>query len=133
MLDAGVLPWTISSDVHGELLGAHAVEACRWSLLGTISKLVALGMTLDECILRATNHPAQVLGLQPEVGSLQVGSRADISLIREIVAPWEFTDGYGARLGADRRYIPELVVRAGAVHRPNRRLLYDVDPDRFLC
>jgi predicted amidohydrolase len=90
-------------------------------------------MTLDECILRATNHPAQVLGLQPEVGSLQVGSRADISLIREIVAPWEFTDGYGARLGADRRYIPELVVRAGAVHRPNRRLLYDVDPDRFLC
>jgi dihydroorotase len=133
MLDAGLLPWTISSDVHGELLGAHEVEACRWSLLGTISKLVALGMTLDECILRATKHPAQVLGQHPEIGSLQVGSRADISLIRETVEPWEFTDGYGATLRADRRYLPEMVIRAGAVHRPNRRLLYDVDPDRFLC
>jgi dihydroorotase len=132
MLDAGVLPSTISSDVHGELLGAHEVEACRWSLLGAISKLVALGLPLDECILRATNHPAQVLGLEAEVGSLQVGSRADITLIREIVEPWQFTDGYGATLRTDRRYVPETVIRAGAVHQPNRRLLYDVDPDRFL-
>ena len=132
MLDAGMLPWTISSDLHGELLGAHEVEACRWSLLGAISKLVALGMSLAECILRATNHPAQVLGLDREIGTLRVGSRADISLIREIVEPWEFTDGYGATLRAERRYIPEIVVRAGTVHRPTRRLLYDVDPDRFL-
>ena len=62
-----------------------------------------------------------------------MGSRADISLIRETVEPWEFTDGYGATLRADRRYLPEMVIRAGAVHRPNRRLLYDIDPDRFLC
>jgi dihydroorotase len=132
MLDADLLPWTISSDVHGELRGAHQVEDCRWSLLGTISKLVALGLPLDQCILRATYHPAQVLELQGEIGSLTPGSRADLSLIREVVQPWTFTDGYGATLEADRRFLPEIVIRAGAVHRPNRRLLYDIEPDRFL-
>jgi dihydroorotase len=132
MMDAGLLPNTISSDAHGDLYGVHQVEVCRWSLLGTISKLVALGMTLGECIVRATAHPATVLHVEREVGTLAVGSRADLTLIREIREPWVFTDGYGATLEADRRYVPELVLRGGVVHRPARRLLYDVDPERFL-
>jgi dihydroorotase len=132
MMDAGLLPNTISSDAHGDLYGVHQVEVCRWSLLGTISKLVALGMPLGECIVRATANPASVLHKEDEIGTLAVGSRADLTLIREIHEPWVFTDGYGAKLRADRRYVPELVLRGGMVHRPARRLLYDVDPERFL-
>jgi dihydroorotase len=132
MMDAGVLPWTISSDAHGDLYGAHQVDVCKWSLLGTISKLVALGMSLDQCVLRASWRPAEILGMAGEIGSLEVGSRADLLLIREARGPWVFTDGSGKTLDADRRYLPEKVIRAGEVHVPTRRLMHDVDPDAFL-
>lgn len=132
MMDAGVLPWTISSDVHGALAGVHVVETCTWSLIGTISKLVALGMSLGDCVLRATARPAEIIGMGAEIGSLAIGSRADLTLIREVREPWTFTDGAGATLETDRRYLPELVVRAGQLHTPTRTLMKDVQPDRFL-
>lgn len=132
MLEAGLFPTTISSDVHAALYGVHDVAACTWSLIGTISKLVALGMSLDECVLRATRRPAEVLGLENEIGSLAAGSRADLTLLREVREEWTFTDGVGDTLETDRRYLPEVVVRAGRIHYPSRVLIRDVDPDRFL-
>jgi dihydroorotase len=133
MMDGGLLPWTISSDAHGELRGVHEIQSCTWSLVGTISKLVALGMSLGDCVLRATQRPAALLGMDHEIGTLAVGSRADLTLLREVPGEWTFTDGCGGSLTTDRRHLPELVVRAGVPHRPSQALMRDVAPERFLA
>ena len=44
----GLLPYTISSDTHALLSGVHDDTTCNYSLVGAMSKLMPLGMTLTE-------------------------------------------------------------------------------------
>ena len=126
MIDNGLLPHTVSSDVHGALTGEHDESPCTWSMVGTISKLVALGIPLVDVIGASTYGPAQVLKMQDEIGTLRVGSRADVTLLRNVPGPWVFRDSAGEELATESRYLPELVFRAGAAVSPSRRLLRDV-------
>jgi dihydroorotase len=47
----------------------------------TIAKFLALGMRLDDAIERTTVRPARVMGM-PHLGTLKVGSPADVALFR---------------------------------------------------
>jgi dihydroorotase len=126
MLDAGLLPFTISSDAHAFLGGMHDDTTCNYSLVGTMSKLMALGMTLTDVVEGATSHPADVLKRHDEIGTLRIGSRADLTVLEPRREPWTFIDSAGATLDADERLVPSLVVRAGRPLVPSRRLLRDV-------
>jgi dihydroorotase len=50
---------------------------------------MALGMSFAETVQAATARPAQVMGLQDEVGTLRPGALADVALFR--IEPGEFT------------------------------------------
>ena len=126
MMDGGLLPFTISSDTHGLLTGVHDDTTCSYSLVGTMSKLMALGMSLNDVVACTTDHPASVLGRSGELGTLREGTPADVTILDVRRDDWTFLDSQGATLDADVRLVPRLVLREGRPHVPSCRLLRDV-------
>lgn len=126
MMDCGLQPFTISSDVHGDFAVPHNDATLDYSLCGALSKLVALGMDLEAAIAAVTHHPAQVLQAEAEIGTLKVGSRSDITVLEKLDTPWPCRDAVGETLVAPQRFSPAWVVRAGELIQPNRRLVRDL-------
>jgi dihydroorotase len=54
-----------------------------------LSKFMALGMSFAETVYAASARPAEVMGMQGEVGTLKPGALADVALFR--IEPGEFT------------------------------------------
>jgi dihydroorotase len=126
MIKAGVLPHIISSDVHGLFPVMHDDSALDYSLAGAFARLVALGMPFANALAAITLNPARVLGEETEIGTLAIGSRADLTVLEECVEDWPMRDGQGEILVAERRWIPRLVLRAGQSVIPTLRLVRDV-------
>jgi len=55
----------------------------------------------------------RVLGAKAEIGTLVVGSPADIAVLEERAGDWPMRDGQGEIMVAERRWMPRLVLRAG--------------------
>ncbi|MCC6166085.1 MAG: amidohydrolase/deacetylase family metallohydrolase [Caldilineaceae bacterium] len=75
LIAQGHKPDVISSDIH-----QHSVNGPLFDLPTCLSKFLAIGMSLPDVIRAATVRPAEVLGLQDEIGTLRVGAPADIAL-----------------------------------------------------
>ena len=75
-LAQGILPDVISSDIH-----QLAVQGPMFDMPTTLSKFLNLGMSLPDVIERATSRPAAAMR-RPDLGTLKVGSAADIALFR---------------------------------------------------
>jgi dihydroorotase len=79
-------PDTISTDVY--CANVHRVV---FDLPTTLSKFLNLGMSLEETIARATVRAADMLG-EPDLGRLQVGKMADLTLLALREGQFEFVD-----------------------------------------
>ncbi|MEO1134952.1 MAG: amidohydrolase family protein, partial [Cyanobacteria bacterium J06639_1] len=121
-----LMPYTISSDVHGDFATPHNDATLDYSLCGALSKLVALGMELKEAIAAVTLHPATVLQAEADLGTLKAGTRADITVLEKMDAPWICRDAKGEQLIAPQRFSPAWVVKSGELITPHRRLLKDL-------
>lgn len=90
LLAAGFVPDTISTDIS-----SYALEAgCDFPTV--LAKFLALGMTLEEVIRRATLEPARALGLDRlGVGTMRVGAPADIAVFSLEEGPVIFHDTSG--------------------------------------
>lgn len=132
MIEAGVWPDIISSDVHGRFDAMHDDSMLDYSLAGAFARLVALGMPFEKALAAVTINPAWVLREEGEIGTLAVGSRADVTVLEERVERWPLHDCQGEKLFAERRWLPHLVIRAGEPITPSLRLLRDVllEPQR---
>lgn len=75
LIEQGYKPDVISSDIH-----QHSVNGPLFDLPTCLSKFLALGMSFEDVIRAATVRPAQVMGLEGEVGTLKVGALADVAL-----------------------------------------------------
>ncbi len=126
MLDAGFVADIISSDTHGLLSGIHEDRTLSYSLVGTMSKLLALGVDLGHVIAGATVNPARVLGMDDEIGTLTIGSRADVVVLEPRRDDWTFIDPTGGTHDTNERLVPSMVVRAGRPLVPTKRYLRDV-------
>lgn len=103
----GFLPDVLSSDTS-----ARNWRGPVFDLLTSVSKLVALGAPLDECVRRATVAPAQLLGLWDEgYGRLAVGGPAHVTVVRE-TDEVSLPDAAGNSIVAPRLE-PTLVLHGG--------------------
>jgi dihydroorotase len=75
LINAGYRPDVISSDIH-----QLSVHGPLFDLPTCLSKFLALGMSFPDVIRAATARPAEVIGLQHELGTLRVGALADLAL-----------------------------------------------------
>jgi dihydroorotase len=113
-LDQGVVPDTISTDI-----GLTNWKATVHSMSETMSKFLAVGLSLEEVILRTTANPAKALGMADTLGALAVGREADVSVLDVVDGDWEFTDSSGAHFTGTQAIIPVVTIRAGEVIAPD--------------
>lgn len=104
----GFLPDTISSDFYL----AHVEKGIDHDLPLVVSKLIACGMTADQCWPKVTAFPAKILDVADRIGSIEEGKSADLCVLELDPEPSELRDGHGqVRMG--RRWRTKLTVRSG--------------------
>lgn len=118
-LDQGIVPHIISSDVHHEV---HADIFIPWgqkhlvySFWGTIAKLMALGMTVEQVIERVTRNPVRQLRIEDRFGSLRIGMPADVSITEVESGDWVMKDARNNPIKVTRRLVPRITVKRGRV------------------
>jgi dihydroorotase len=108
-LKAGLYPDAISTDLHiGSMNGAMK------DMLATMSKFLAMGMNLKSVINASTWKPAQIINRQ-ELGSLSVGSDADIALLNIRKGKFGLFDYTGYKIETDKKLECEMTLRAGKI------------------
>jgi dihydroorotase len=110
-LDQGLLPGTISSDIH-----AWNIAGPVYDLATTASKFLHLGLPLPEVIRRVTATPAECIGRSTELGTLTPGAAADITLLRIASGSFDFRDSAGVSEVAATRLEPAGVIRNAAYY-----------------
>ena len=109
-LDQGLLPATISSDIH-----LWNIAGPVYDLATTASKLLHLGLPLADVVRRVTATPAACIGMAGRLGTLTAGAAADVSVFRLAHGEWTFRDSSLEEETSGTRLEPVAVVRAGRV------------------
>lgn len=102
-------PDSISTDLHTGSMNGGVKD-----MLQSMSKILALGSSLEEVIRMSTINPANEIH-HPELGSLDVGSEADIAVLRVDRGEFGMLDSARARKVSDRLLAAEMTIRAGQV------------------
>ena len=108
------VPDSISTDLHNDSMNAGMKD-----MLNVMSKVLNLGVSLEDVIRMSTSNPAHEIK-HDELGNLSVGSDADVAVLRLENGRFGFVDTFGARLGGDQKLVCELTVRDG-------RVVWDLD------
>ena len=114
-LDQDFAPDTISSDltVPGRQSPIHSLTEC-------MNKFMALGMPLEEVVLRTTARPAEVLGLSDQIGSVSPGRKADLSVLDLVEGDWIYRDNFeGVMRVRHAALAPRLTVLGGREFAPD--------------
>ncbi len=90
-----------------------SAEGCSWSMVGSMSKMLAIGMPLMEVIRASTITPATALRIDDQKGTLGIGRRADITVLDSMTGDYVLEDSVGVRVEADYVLIPTQVFLAG--------------------
>ena len=109
VLDAGFYPDTIATD----LTLASATKGPVFDLPTTMSKLLNLGMSLEDVILRATANPARVLGEGERLGTLKPGAVADVAVFSLEQGEFDFVDTDQNHMTGSQRLVPQLTIKDG--------------------
>ena len=105
----GFGPDSISTDLH-----IGNVNGVVHDMLTTMSKLLCMGMPLQEVIYRSTVTPAREIG-HPELGHLGIGAEADIAVLQLREGQFGYVDCGQARMNGDRKLTCEMTLRAGEI------------------
>ncbi|MBM3734482.1 MAG: amidohydrolase family protein [Acidobacteria bacterium] len=105
----GFLPDTVSTNLT--VGSARLPEA---SMMTTLSKLVNLGVTVNDALERVTAGPARALR-RPDLGTLREGGPADLALIAVESERRGFLDAGHTRLSGGKSLRAALTLRQGKV------------------
>ncbi|MCW5982350.1 MAG: amidohydrolase/deacetylase family metallohydrolase [Bryobacteraceae bacterium] len=106
----GFPPDTISTDLH-----ANSIMLPESDMPNCISKMMLLGMTLQDAIARSTVNPAKVIKRFPELGTLGEGRVADIAVFELREGVFAFKDAWHKKRLGSRKLECVLTVRGGKV------------------
>ena len=107
----GFLPDTISTDLNIE----NWNNPLAFSLLMTMSKMMALGMTFQEVILAVTRNAAVHMKMEGQLGTLRPGTCADITLLDFQDRDIEFKDIYNRSICGKQIMKPLATIIDGQV------------------
>ncbi|MCF4124704.1 amidohydrolase/deacetylase family metallohydrolase [Methylobacterium sp. SyP6R] len=112
MLAGGFQPDTISSDVH-----ALCIDGPAFDQVTTMSKMLCLGMSLNEVIAASTVNAAVALK-RMEYGTLKVGALGDATVLAVRDGQFDYVDVLGEHMTGDKRITSEGVVLRGRWWHP---------------
>ncbi|QKZ14769.1 amidohydrolase/deacetylase family metallohydrolase [Spirosoma sp. KUDC1026] len=113
----GFYPNTISTDIH-----TGSMNNAMKDMLNVMSKFLAMGMKLPNVIKASTWAPAQAIK-RPELGSLSVGSEADVAILKLHEGKFEvrdagtfgFFDYTGYKITGKEKLECEMTIRKGKI------------------
>jgi dihydroorotase len=108
-IQQGLKPNSISTDLH-----TGSMNAGMKDMINVMSKLMNIGLSLNEIIAASTWKPAQVIN-RKELGNLDVGSGADIAILSVDRGEFGFIDVQGLKIKGDRKFTCQLTIRDGDV------------------
>ncbi|MEZ4774589.1 MAG: amidohydrolase/deacetylase family metallohydrolase [Bacteroidia bacterium] len=108
-LQQGLWPNSFGTDMH-----RFSVNAGMKDLLNVMSKYLAMGMPLEDVLIRGSWYPAKALKRE-DLGNLSEGSVADIAVLALRKGKFGFTDAGGNRITGKRKLEAELTIRAGKI------------------
>src|SRR5256714_12633414 len=127
-LDAGIVPHTLGADMHGYNTRVPKPAGtpdehpdkehmffgqARFSLVSTMTTLMACGLTLEQVVPMATANPARMLRLEDQIGTLKPGVVADVSVLHDERGRWVLRDNEGTQVSTNRMLLPTFCLRAG--------------------
>jgi dihydroorotase len=113
VLDQGLHPDGVSTDGHrGNRRGPV------YDLPTTMAKLMALGFSLNNVVEMATANAARLLGRADSLGTLKVGDRAEISVLKVEDREWKAVDSQKGTIPAHKAITPVYAVRGVTVYEP---------------
>ena len=108
-MEQGFQPDVLSSDLHTGSMNAGFKDMANLA-----SKFLVLGMPLADVIAASTWNAAKVIQ-RTELGSLSVGSDADIAVFRLREGDFGYIDASGMALRGKQKLEAELTLRSGRV------------------
>ncbi len=137
-LEAGIVPDTLGADMHGYNTSVpkpagtpdkHSDDQhmffgqSRFSLVSTMSAMLALGMPLAQIVPMVTTHCARMLGMEDELGSLGIGRVADVSVLEDLRGRFTMRDNEDTQVVTDRMLVPAFCLRAGRAYESTASIL----------
>jgi dihydroorotase len=108
-LQQGLAPNSFGTDLH-----RFSMNAGMKDMLNVMSKYMAMGMRKEDVLLRATWLPAKAIR-RSDLGTLSVGTVADVAVLSIREGKFGFTDAGGNRITGKQKFEAELTIRAGKV------------------
>lgn len=109
-LSRGVVPHTISSDLH-----KYNVFGPVFDLATTASKFLYLGLSLDEVFAKITSIPARLLRIDGQLGTIRSGSIGDLTVFSLRQGDFRLEDTVGKVVTGKKLLEPLVVVKGGRV------------------
>ena len=110
MLEYGVEPDVISSDLH-----AFSINGPAYDLPTTMSKMLNLGMSLENIVSAVTHRPAKAVGYEKELGNLEVGTTGDVTVLELENGEFLFQDCFGNEITGEKRLVPVMTIKDGKI------------------
>lgn len=107
-LDDGFRPDTISTDIYN-----LTVNGPVFDMPTTMSKMLHLGLGVDDIILASTATPGRIVNRVPMLGTLQPGAPADLALLRIEEGNFPVTDSQRTTINVPRRFVSKGTVCRG--------------------
>jgi len=104
----GFVPDIISSDTNGT---SNFLQPLH-SLPRILSKFMDFGMSLEQVLDTATIAPAKLIGM-PQLGTLAVGTTADICIFKLKQKPVPYEDINGNHFTGNRVLVPQMTFKGG--------------------
>lgn len=105
----GFYPDTLSTDLYFDNICGPV-----FGMMNLMSKYLNIGMPLEEIIYRVTQRPAEILN-HPELGTLRIGSCADIAVLKKLEGNYGFYDGGHARMDGTQKLECVMTIREGSI------------------
>lgn len=108
-IQQGFKPDVISSDLH-----IGSMNSGMKDMANLLSKFLALGLSLNDVIARATWNPAKYIN-KPELGNLSIGAVADIAVFTLREGDFGFLDVRRTKIKGTQKLEAELTIRGGRI------------------
>jgi dihydroorotase len=109
MIKQGFKPDSISTDMHVDAMNSGTKD-----ILNVASKLMVIGLSLQEVVADMTIHPAHEIK-HDELGNLSVGSIADVAVLSILKGKFGFTDMVNTRMDGTQKLVAELTIKDGKI------------------
>jgi len=104
----GILPTTLSND-----LTIPSLTDLIYGMTVTMSKLMALGLSLNQVVEMTTINPARAINTEDRRGSLKPGMDADISIMELLSGTWKLEDTARKAIEVNTLIAPTMTVKLG--------------------